>query len=306
MDFKIVTGANDSYILTLLNFINYNSNIGINLENIIIYDLGLNKTNLQKLKSILDGKTEIKKLNYEEYPEHVDLDKYNGLNCSYAFKAIIIYNEAIIYNNNPIIWLDCACRATIDMLNKIRTSIKLYGFYCPIGNNETTIESIELNHPQTLNLLGITKQQHINELQTRLACICGVIYNNFNGKTILDDWYKYSLEKNVIMPVGSSRNNHRQDQTVLSGIMFLYEKNNNIVFEKSNFNISCWNKFDESNVDTNYNKYILFQRNNNQQLACIYTNTLEDAIQIYYERKQITKMLFNKMLFNTYFYVLKE
>jgi hypothetical protein len=286
MSYKIITGANDSYILTLLNFIKYHIQIGINLENIIVYDLGLNENNLQSVKNILQDKTEIKKLNFEEYPEHVDLKKYNGLNCSYAFKPIIIYNEANIYNNIPIIWLDCACKITIVQFNKMIQTIKINGFYCPVGNLEKTIETIELNHPQTLNLIGINRYQHFNELQTRLACICGVNYNTLGGKRILDDWYKHSLNKDVIMPDGSSRNNHRQDQTVLSALMFLYEKENNILFEKSQFDISCWNKLDKNFVDNNYNKYALVQKNNGIQLAIIYANTIDEAIKIYCDRKQ--------------------
>jgi hypothetical protein len=94
------------------------------------------------------------------------------------------------------------------------------------------------------------------------------------------------------MPDGSSRNNHRQDQSVLSGLMFLHEKKYNMTFEKSSFNISCWNKCDKNSVETNYNKYALLQRNSNIQLALIYANNINEAIKIYYERKQIPLQLF--------------
>lgn len=301
MSYKIITGANDNYILTLLNFISYHTSIGIKLENIIIYDLGFNKENLENVKKMLSEKTLIKRLNYNEYPEHVDLEKYNGISCSYAFKPIIIYNESIINNNIPIIWLDSACKITLIQLNQMIQTINQNGFYCPIGNDKKTIETIELNYPQTLNLLGITRYQHFNELQTRLACICGVNYNIPIGKKILDDWYKYSLDKDIIVPIGSSRNNHRQDQTVLSALMFLYEKENGILFEKSTFNISCWNKLDKSIIDNNYNKYILIQKYKNIRLAIIHENSIDRAIITYLNRKQMSFKDFNK-----YFYIIKE
>jgi len=243
----------------------------------------------------------LKKLNYADYPEHVDLKKYNGLYCSYAFKPVIIHIEANIYNNIPIIWLDCACKININQLNKLLETINKDGFYCPVGNYKKTIETIELNHPQTLNLLGISRYQHFNELETRLACICGVNYNISNGKQILNNWYKYSLNKDIIMPSGSSRNNHRQDQSVLSALMFLYEKENNILFEKSSFNISCWNKLDQSIVDNNYNKYALIEKSNGKQHAIIYTKTIDEAIRIYCDRKQT-----NINTFNLYFGVVKR
>lgn len=300
MSYKIITGANDAYILTLLNFLSYHVELGINTENIIVYDLGFNKTNLQKIKNFKNGCIEIKAFTYEQYPEHVNLNTYNGLYCSYAFKPIVIYNVAHTYNNIPIIWLDCACKITMPILNQMIKTIRLDGFYCPVGNYEKTIETIELNHPQTMSLIGITREQHFNKLQTRLACICGIIYCSFNGKTILDDWYKFSLDKNVIMPDGSSRNNHRQDQSVLSALMFLHETKYTMVFEKSTFNISCWNKCDKNTVETNYNKYGLFHLNNNERLGIIYSKTLDDAIQVYRERKQISHNNFVEQ-----YYVLK-
>jgi len=287
MEYKLVTGANDFYILTLLNFINNYIEMGLNLKNLVIYDLGLNTGNLQKIQNLLKCNNNIKKLNYDEYPEHVDLKKYNGLFCSYAFKPIIMYNECNTDNNIITIWLDCACKITIISLKELINTILKQGFYCPIGNYEKTIETIELNHPQTINLLGITQYQHYNELQTRLACICGVLYNNFNGKTILDEWYKYSLIKDIIIPINSSRNNHRQDQTVLSCIMFLHEKKYDIEFEKSSFNISSWNKVDKLSIENNYYKFGLFKKYRNTQLAIIYATTLDEAIKIYYTRKNI-------------------
>jgi hypothetical protein len=276
--------------------------MGISLENLIIYDLGLNPVNLQKVKDLLHGAIIVKKIDYNLYPEHVDLNIYNGLNCSYAFKPIIIYNEAMNFNDIPVIWLDCACLLNnIDNFFEVTNTISRDGFYCPVGNYEKTIETIELNHPQTMNILGVTRYQHVNELQTRLACIIGVNYSNFNGKNILDDWYKYSLDKNVIVPVGSSRNNHRQDQSVLSGLMFLHEKKYDFVFEKSRFNIICWNKHDDSIVENRYNRYSLYQIIDNERLGWIYTETFEEAEQIYIERKLISREDFLQK-----FYVLKE
>jgi hypothetical protein len=146
------------------------------------------------------------------------------------------------YTNIPIIMLDSACKITMDILKNMINTINKDGFYSPVGNYEKSRESIIFNHPQAIKQLGLTEYQHFNELQTRLAGICGVHYDNFNGKTILDDWYKYSLIKEIIVPDGSSRDNHRQDQTILSCLMMLHEKKYNITFEKSSYNISCWNK----------------------------------------------------------------
>jgi len=283
-DYFILTAANDSYINTLLSFIKYHINIGINLDKIIIYDLGLNDTNKQVIYSKFP-EIKLKLFNYELYPEHVNLKKYNGMYCSYAFKPIIIYNESQLYPNTPLFWLDCACRINMEILNKVINTIIEFGIYCPIGNKAKTIETIELNHTKTLTKLCISNYEHLNELETVLACIFGVLYNNPTGKYILDKWYFSSLDRDTIFPLGTSRNNHRQDQSVLSALMFLYQKNNNICFEKSSFGISCWNKFDSPNVIGK--PYRLLNKNNNQQLAIIFAENLEEAIQIYSDRKQM-------------------
>jgi len=170
MSYIIVTGANDSYILTLINFIKYHLNIGVKVENIIIYDLGLSNTNLEKLRNPTNQNLNIKIFDYNKYPEHVDLNKFNVLHCSYAFKPIIIYNEACLNSNVPLIWLDCACNLTINILYKIIDAINRDGFYCPVGNYEKTIETIELNHPQTLSMLGISQKEHFNELYNSYRC----------------------------------------------------------------------------------------------------------------------------------------
>ena len=68
MSYIIVTGANDSYILTLINFIKYHLNIGVKVENIIIYDLGLSNTNLEKLRNTTNQNLNIKNFDYNKYP----------------------------------------------------------------------------------------------------------------------------------------------------------------------------------------------------------------------------------------------
>ena len=101
MGFYIVTAADDSYINTIIDFI-----ICFPCEHskLILYDIGFNEQNLMLIVNLQNKyKFILKKFNYSDYPEHVDLKKYNGLYCSYAFKPIIIYNEANNeYNKNQI------------------------------------------------------------------------------------------------------------------------------------------------------------------------------------------------------------
>ena len=120
MDYLIISGCNDNYILTMIDFIeNYKAN-NLAFNNLIIYDYSLNENNLNK---IIKYKTlygfEIVKFDYCNYPEHVDLDKYTGLQCNYAFKAISIYNACLENPNKKIIWMDSANRFNSTSINDI-------------------------------------------------------------------------------------------------------------------------------------------------------------------------------------------
>jgi hypothetical protein len=294
MEYKIITGANDSYILTLINFIK-NHIDKINTVPLIIYDLGLSDSNKKIIEELIMGHHIIIKIfDYSLYPEHVNINTHNGLYCSYAFKPICIYNECIHEPTIPHLWLDSANLFSIDTVHQMIQSINTFGVYSPVGNYEKTIESIELNHPVTLQKLGLTEHEHYHSLQTRHACVVGVKYANPCGKNILDNWHKCSLQEDIIIPHGSSRNNHRQDQTVLSALMFLWEKENNMSFEKSNFNLSTNNKLDKLIISSEYHPYKLCSIFGNQ-LAIIYTKTIDEAIEVYSNRKKmnITDFLCN-------------
>ena len=296
MSFKIITAANNSYILTLIDFINAFMQMNLNPASLVVYDLGLSEQNYKQLLNLQQNfNFSIEKLDYSEYPEHVDLNKFNGLYCSYAFKPIVIYNEAQCHENTGkvLIWMDSANRFNINSFNDIYNLVKKNGIYTPISNGAGTIEAIELNHPDTCALFGVSQVEHKQLLSSISANLIGLDYSTVAGKTIIDEWYEKSLLKDFIMPEGSSRNNHRQDQTVLSIIMYLYEKNNNVRFDKHGVNgITFWNKKDNITMQPGYLPFKLIDKNSGRQLAIIYCKTLEEAADTYAKRKHMEVSLF--------------
>ena len=295
--FKIITGANDNYIHTLIDFINSYMSLNLQSNTLIVYDLGLNIHNKDIILELNKKYNfNFKKFDYSLYPDYVDLNKYNGLYCSYAFKPIIVYNEANQADNigNVLIWLDSANRFNINSLGQIYDCVKKYGIYTPISNPAGSIESIELNHPETVMRFDVSVDDHKKCLASVSANLIGFDYNNLAGKTIIDEWYDKSLKKEFIIPEGSSRNNHRQDQTLLSIIIFLYEKKNKIIFDKHSIGgISFWNKRDKTTVQEGYFPFKLIEKKTGKQLAIIYCRTLTEAINVYRERKQINADTFH-------------
>ena len=296
--FKLITAANDSYILTLLDFIQSFILLNIDASVLTVYDLGLNVNSghyRELLKLHEHNNFIFKKFDYSLYPEHVDLTKFNGLYCSYAFKPIIIYNEANCVENSGkvLFWMDAANRFDVNSLNQMYRYVKQYGIYSPISNGAGSIEAVELNHPATIALFGVSEYQHKNLLASISANLIGIDYSMTAGKNVMDELYDKSLLKEFIIPVGSSRNNHRQDQSLLSIIMYLYEKNNNITFSKHSFHgITFWNKKDAPVMQSGVVPFKLMDKVSGKQLAIIYCKTLEEAIETYANRKLLTIEVF--------------
>ena len=67
--------------------------------------------------------------------------------------------------------------------------------------------------------------------------------------------------------------------------MYLYEKNNNVYFDKNNFGVNFWVKFDPPTVDNEYIQFKLINKETHQQLAIIYCKDIKEAITTYSNRK---------------------
>jgi hypothetical protein len=287
MNYIIITAANDLYINTIIDFIN---TFNLDYTKLIIYNVGLNSENLQQIILLKEKYGFLfKTFNFDNYPEHVNLKKYNGLNCSYAFKPIIIYNEAIeeFNKNKVLIWMDSANRFNENHISNICNIVKKDGFYSPISSNINTIETIELNNHKIVKSYGLTQQEHFFKLFSISGGLVGLNYESNAGKEILDRWYNDSLNKELISPNETNRNNNRQDQTLLSIIMYLYEKNNNVSFYKNNIGVSFWNKKDKSIIDPSLQPYKLIEKQNGKQLAIIFCKNIGEAIKTYADRKNI-------------------
>lgn len=289
MEYLIVTGCNDSYIFTMIDFIEKYKENNLVFDNLIIYAYGLNESNLNKIikyKNLYGFK--IVKFDYCNYPEHVDLDKYRGIHCTYAFKAISIYNTCRENPKKNIIWMDSATRFNLTSINDILNILQNQSIYCPTCCNSGSIESMELHYIDTIRHFKLENDIHL--IPQRSSNLFGVDYSSVCGKNIVNNWYNCSLNKNIIAPEGSSRNNHRQDQSVLTMLMYLYEKSNGINFITTIVRgISFWIKKDSSTIDPSYNKYQITNLGSNIKESIIYCKSYEEAINDYCIRKRINK-----------------
>jgi hypothetical protein len=182
---------------------------------IVFYDLGFKDEQIINLKNIFK-KVIFKKFNFNEYPEHISLEKYYGLNCTYAWKPII-FNKVCEEYKNLVYWFDT--RSYFTDFTNIITILNKYHIYSPISSGNIKMWT----YPTTFKYMDVGYKYL--EYNSRAAGIIGVNYNTEWCKDLVTEWKNLALIKECISPNFSDRTNHRQDQSILS---ILYYKYNDI------------------------------------------------------------------------------
>lgn len=212
----LVTGANTGKYFQLLrknlnNVIKVSNEKNIEIQ-IIVYNLGMTNNEADEIK--LFSYVTLKEFDFNKYPEHVSLEKYYGLNCNYAWKPIIIHEVCEKYGG-MVHWMDSA-NLYSDFTNLIQILKENY-IYTPISSG--TIK--EWTFPTCLNYMKGYKYQNY---PPRGAGIFAVNYDIEWVKKFVKEWKELALIKECICPEGSNRNNHRQDQALLSILYYKYQE----------------------------------------------------------------------------------
>jgi len=246
-NFIYLTAADEEFYEPVKNLIN--SIKEVDSENrIILYDLGLKVEQITSLKQIKG--IEIIKFDFDNYPEFVSKKNLpdNKLG-NYAWKAAIIHEVFNVFDDN-VIWIDSGCLVGMS-LNKIKKIIESNGsiFFKSSGKIK------DWTHIDTVKIMN--GDNFLNE-----NCVMATIFGFKNKSKVNDifinEWKKYSLMENCISPIGSSRLNHRQDQSIFQILVYKLGLKKNIFLHK-NFGLKTnqiFNKIyiQESIKDTNTKK----------------------------------------------------
>jgi hypothetical protein len=221
----IISAACRNHYLSLRQFQNHIQYFINDRDVVYLCNLGLTNQQWNFIKSRpLKKKDNFKyiDIDFNKYPPHV-----RNLQ-SYAFKSAcfkeIIDDKNI---NENMIWLDSAT-IVYENVNTLDKIIELNEIYSPYS-----AETIERYcHPSTISKMLYDKGLH--KTMRSGGCI-GIKLSSSVGKNFLDDFINYCLDKDVIIPAGSTKGNHRQDQSVLSILYWEYQS-------CYNFNIiDSWN-----------------------------------------------------------------
>ena len=229
----IVTAASSTHAKSLMQFLNSVSKYSPN-SIVEVFSLDLNPTQLEELNSFtINNRNIITNIfKFNEYPEHFNIVNHNG---SYAWKGAIIHE---VYNRSEglVLWLD-AGNLINNNLFFIKVLIYLHGFFSPLSSNRI----VDWTHPDTLKKFENLEKYY--QKRNKNGAIIGFDTNNEDSKLFIEDFYKMSIDKSYISPDGSSRENHRYDQSIIS-LLFFKHFNKFIPKTYKLFGISIHNDID--------------------------------------------------------------
>lgn len=183
----------------------------------IVYDLGLTPGQKRQLKERFPD-VALESFEFQSYPDYFAMGKDKG---QYAWKPVIIYRTLVKYQG-LLIWCDAA-NALLAPLDGIRRILQSEGIYSPRSMGTVA----EWTHPGTCRYMHVPDD--FFPLGNRNAALVGFNANIAFALNLAREWHDLAQIKDCIAPDGSSRSNHRQDQTVLTILYYRAQKQHGFV-----------------------------------------------------------------------------
>jgi hypothetical protein len=206
----IVTAASSNHFKSVMQLI---ESIPPQIK-VLFYDIGLTIEERQSLQSTFPT-VSVKIFDFERYPIHVHLTSQDA--GAYAWKPIIIdevYNSS--KDTDVLLWCDAGDILNADIYRCIET-VKNNKIYTATSSGNIS----RWTHPTSIHNLQIPSE-HLG-YNMRNAAFVGLLCNDETVKSFVNEWKTLSLDKDVILPAGANRSNHRHDQSILT---YLYYKFN--------------------------------------------------------------------------------
>lgn len=209
-EFVFVSGADSSHFESAKQLLR--SYLKFEKESkLIFYDLGLTQEENTELRNHFPNVI-FKKFDYSKYPDYFDIKKNAG---EYAWKPVIVWDTLSEYKCK-VMWMDAGNLIT-NNLDRLKKYLCLRGYFW--NPSLGTIE--EWTHDKTLSYFDVPKRFY--SCRNLSAAAVGFDYENEKVRQLAFDWKECALCKDCIAPEGSNRDNHRQDQAVLT--ILVYKKN---------------------------------------------------------------------------------
>jgi hypothetical protein len=199
----IVTAASSNHYKSLLQFLRSVPNG----PRVVVYDLGLTEQEVHGLPvNVL-----YRKFNFSIYPEFIQLSSPDA--GAYAWKPCIV-NDVCREFGGIVLWCDSGNIIT-DLKLIVQSILK-----CSVYSSITSGTFETWTHP--------TARQHLPQCHRflkypmRNASCIGIDYSSPYAQWLLYDWKYYALRREISIPYGANRSNHRHDQSILTYLIYGY------------------------------------------------------------------------------------
>lgn len=237
IEVAIVTGVSQNHYKSLRQFLR---TVNRNLFRCYVYDLGLDETSVNELKTI--GDITIKHFDYSRYPTYYNIHINAG---EYAWKPAIIHELTLeLVNEGEIqylIWCDSGNKICNPSLNTLLPFLTIHKIYSPISSGDIR----KWTHPLCLNWFSISDTDFILSRDNRNGAILTFKISDRDIQEFITDFARCAAIKECIAPEGSNRTNHRQDQSVFTILYYKFlEKHPELLIEDRYLDISIHHDID--------------------------------------------------------------
>jgi len=221
----IITGASSNHFKTLQKFCRsirqFHSADQVEL---VIWDLGLTLDERTALEA--EFKTPVRVFDYTKYPSYFNIQVVAG---EYAWKPALLEETRLALGQRTYLWLDAGDRI-VEPLDKLFLFLEVWGFF----SNGTQGTVSKWNHPKMFEALDPRFKEYL-PLRMRNGAIIGFNERLPWVRELMNTYAFWAKTKEIIAPEGSSRENHRQDQSCMTLLYWDYNKIHNFHTE-----VPCW------------------------------------------------------------------
>ena len=204
---NIITGASSNHYKSARQFLKSCPEHA----RVYFWDLGL--TQHEKINLQVDFPTlRYRRCPFEDLPDHAQLQAPCA--GAYAWKPWIIAQMYDEVDDGIMVWCDAG--NVITEAGELIDVTYRYGIYTPFS-----CHAIERwTHPDTIKAM---KAEKFIQYPMRNAAIVSVVCNDKMIRKFLQEWKDWAMKKEVVIPEGSTRADHRWDQSILSCLFYIWD-----------------------------------------------------------------------------------
>ena len=200
-DITIVTAASSNHFRSVLQFL---GTIPQGVR-VVVYDIGLTPAERSQLPSV-------RSFDFDAYPPFLRLSAPDA--GAYAWKPVIVYDVCREFGG-IVVWCDAGNK--LRNLSQLVTATRHCGVY-----SATSMGTFrEWTHP-TARAAMVGSEKFHRQPMRNAACV-GIDWSNTQAQYLIHDWKTLALRKEISLPNGANRLNHRHDQSLLTYLLYAYK-----------------------------------------------------------------------------------